>query len=164
MRAADPPRRRPCVPYSGQVNRCRYRSKVDAWLAILLIALTPALIFNKELRRLGSVVAALPESLLVLTITFAVFLLIERTTWYEIGSDDLLIQCLFSRIRIPLNEIVSVRQTRNPRSSPALSLDRLSIERQEGRSVRISPRRRDDFLKDLALRAALKRESDGLRR
>ena len=83
---------------------------------------------------------------------------------YEIGSDDLAIQCLFSRIRIPLNEIVSVRRTRNPRSSPALSLDRLAIERSKGRSVRISPKRRDHFLTELALRAGLRREGAGLRR
>jgi hypothetical protein len=50
---------------------------------------------------------------------------------------------------IPIDEIRSVRPTRNPLGSPALSLDRLRIELANGRVWRISPRDKSGFLSAL---------------
>jgi hypothetical protein len=54
--------------------------------------------------------------------------------------------------------------TRNPPSSPALSLDRLRVQfgRGWGKAVMISPADRNGFLDDLARKAGLNREGDRL--
>lgn len=51
------------------------------------------------------------------------------------------------RWKVPVNEITSVKATRNPMSSPALSLDRLSIRYGKRRRIMISPADRAGFLK-----------------
>ena len=67
------------------------------------------------------------------------------------------------RINVPLKEIKSVLPTWNPLSSPALSLDRLAIKRAHGWDVRISPKERNEFLRELADRAGLEQEGDVLK-
>ena len=58
------------------------------------------------------------------------------------------------RWRVPLDSIVEVLPTHNPLSSPACSLDRLRVNyrNRKGRIrfVLISPREKDEFLRDLA--------------
>ena len=51
------------------------------------------------------------------------------------------------RWKILLDEITSVEETRNPLSSPALSLDRLKICYGNGRHIMISPADTAGFLK-----------------
>lgn len=53
--------------------------------------------------------------------------------------------------RVPLREIRLVRSTRNPLSSPALSLDRLRIEYGR-RAIMISPDDKARFLEELQKR------------
>jgi hypothetical protein len=66
--------------------------------------------------------------------------------------------------RIPLGDIVEVRPTRSPLSSPALSLDRLHIRFGEGffKAAMISPADRQELLGELAARAGLQRDGDRL--
>ena len=51
------------------------------------------------------------------------------------------------RWKVPIDEITSVSATRNPLSSPALSLDRLSIRYGKRRRIMISPADKAGFLK-----------------
>ena len=54
---------------------------------------------------------------------------------------------------VPYDAITAVTPTRNPLSSPALSLDRIRIRyRGSGFGLMISPESRADFLRDLAAR------------
>jgi len=82
------------------------------------------------------------------------------------GLDDTHLQVRFGicRQRIPLADILEVHPTRNPLSSPALSLDRLHVQFGQGifKTVMISPAERSRFLDDLAKTAGLKREGDRL--
>lgn len=68
--------------------------------------------------------------------------------------------------RIPLADITEVYPTRNPLSSPALSLDRLHIGFGAGffKSAMISPRDKQGFLTELAARTGLHRDGDRLTR
>ena len=50
------------------------------------------------------------------------------------------------RWKVPIDDITSVRRTRNPLSSPALSMDRLSIRYGKGRRIMISPADQAGFL------------------
>ena len=65
---------------------------------------------------------------------------------------DLLVRSGPFRWRVPLGQIHSVTPTRNPLSSPALSLDRLRIEYGDGKWILISPRERERFLEALEAR------------
>lgn len=70
---------------------------------------------------------------------------------YGLTSSALVIRNGMLRTEIPLKLIREVKPTRNPLSSPALSLDRLSVRFGEGRfkEVLISPAKRDEFLQRL---------------
>ena len=64
--------------------------------------------------------------------------------------ESLLIRFGCIRSRIPYNSIKKVVPTRNPISSPALSLDRLRIDTGDTLGTNISPADKSSFLKYLA--------------
>jgi len=67
-------------------------------------------------------------------------------TNYTISNDTLTIKSGPRTWVIPVSSISSVAETRNSRSSPALSLDRLLIEYDNGKFVMISPKDKKGFL------------------
>lgn len=68
-------------------------------------------------------------------------------TGYTIARDQLMIRCGPFTFPVPLNEIEAVTPTRNPLSSPACSLDRLTIAYSNSmRNIMISPKDKADFL------------------
>lgn len=130
-----------------------YRSKIDRWLVVLLIvtgavptiALTGAAFYEPRLLEVWWV-------FLILAATIGLVLWIFLSTYYEIEDRDLNVRSGPFRWRVPLDSIESVRPSRNPLSSPALSLDRLEVRYGGGKRLLISPRDRDRFLADLAAR------------
>ena len=68
-------------------------------------------------------------------------------TYYAVDTENLRIVAGPFSWRIPISQISAVRATRNPLSSPALSLDRLRIEYGNNRAVMISPADKAGFLK-----------------
>lgn len=66
---------------------------------------------------------------------------------YEVGDGELLIRYGFIRNRIPLEQITRIQPSRNPLASPALSLDRLRLDRRGGGYVLISPADRGGFVR-----------------
>lgn len=133
----------------------RFPSKRDAWLVGVLLA------------GLGISCASLTASLLapepvpagivpVVAILAAAALFVAwiwRATDYTLTSSELLIRCGPFRWRVPLAEIEEVNPTRNPLSSPALSLDRLEVVYRRGRVLLISPQDKNRFLRSLVNRA-----------
>lgn len=120
----------------------RFQSAVDYWLALVLAG-TPIAI----------VVACLAERTYWPILLAPFTLIVVVPTRYELRADLLYIRCgfiVFPKIRY--DEIVEVVSTRNPLSSPALSLDRLAIRTTSG-GVMISPAPRQEFLQELAARA-----------
>ena len=76
----------------------------------------------------------------------------QITVSYEITPPDLLIRSGLTRSRITLSSIEAVQPTRNPASSPALSLDRLQIDYKKKGELTftlISPENKKDFLNEL---------------
>ena len=68
-------------------------------------------------------------------------------TYYEIKDDELIIRSGFlfnGRVRI--NEIREIRETNNPLSAPAISLDRLEIRYGKSKYVLISPKDKKGFI------------------
>jgi len=90
---------------------------------------------------------------------------IFRTTRYELDGRELVVRSGPFRWRIDLATIESVTPSRNPLSSPALSLDRLQIRYRKSRFILVSPAERDRFLRALSrAESALERHGGELRR
>jgi hypothetical protein len=119
----------------------RFRSKIGGALlgASLLVFLLGSL---NTLR-----VAAEGRYVMAVVLGFPVVLLawVLAATHYTITSTDLRIRCAFHLSIIPLAAIRRLSATRNARSSPALSPDRIVVE-HEGGQVMVSPRDRAGFV------------------
>jgi uncharacterized membrane protein YdbT with pleckstrin-like domain len=125
-----------------------FRSKVDTWLVLVLGASVFIVMFT--------VVAATRSGEMSWAAGFAAVLVaaglplwIFSTTRYELSRESLIVRSGPFRWNIPVADITTVTPTRNPLSSPALSLDRLRIEYGQGRVVMISPSDRHSFVRAL---------------
>lgn len=129
-----------------------FRSKVDTWLGVTLIASAAislaAAVFVLTQGMPGSIWMAG-----ILAATGAILpLWILADTKYVIGEQVLSIRSGPFRWRIPLREIRSIEPTRNPLSSPALSLDWLRIDYGRNRSCMVSPLDRQAFITEIQRR------------
>lgn len=130
----------------------KFRSKIDAWILILLIG-----IILMQIAVLVDVLIRLRDpgtTMIIIGATVLVLLLIGSlllSTYYSIEGRTLRIVSGPFRWRVPIDEISSIERTRNPLSSPALSLDRLSIRYSGKKRVMISPVDRKRFLKALGV-------------
>ena len=76
------------------------------------------------------------------------------STWFHtryIIADGLLIISFgfVYKKTIPIQEITSIRSTKNPFSAPALSLKRLEINYEKYETILVSPKNRNGFLAEL---------------
>jgi hypothetical protein len=131
----------------------RYRSRVDWWLGLLIVAV-PA----------TSVVAALAlhaddqhgEALIAWAVLAGVLVLYAALVWpveYVLERETLVIRFGVIRSRVPYHSIRSVRPSRSLLAAPALSIHRMAIDRGTALPVKISPADASGFLDDLAGRA-----------
>lgn len=141
-----------------------YPSKVDWWLVPLLSLAPVASIVACISLVLEGQLAALPWAVGGVLLVLGVYLGLVIPMKYGLDDTTLVVRFGICRQRIALADILEVRPTHNPLSSPALSLDRLRIQFGPGlfKAVMISPADRDRFLDDLAERAGLTREGDRL--
>jgi hypothetical protein len=72
----------------------------------------------------------------------------DRRSWH-LGRDVLIVQSGPFKWKVPVAEITGITPTRNPLSSPALSLDRLRINYGDGNSLMVSPEDKEKFIADL---------------
>ena len=123
----------------------RYPSKVDLWLAAILVGTLGMTLFVAAIGFTeGGWTALLPAAMVVL-----IFGGLVIPVEYVMEPQRLVVRAGLLRYRIPYEKIQSAHLTRNPLSSPALSLDRINI--RYGRfGVMISPPDREEFLRDLA--------------
>ena len=141
-----------------------YPSKIDGWVVPLLflppvasIVVCVALVFG-----LGA--SGLAWGLASVLLVLGIYIGLVFPMRYGLDDTHLHVRFGLCRPRIPLADISEVYPTRNPLSSPALSLDRLHVQYGQGffKAVMISPADRNGFLDDLAQKAGLKREGDRL--
>lgn len=115
-----------------------YKSKLDLWLlAVMVIALG------------GPIVGAILDkefwlSLLFVAIAVVVAIMFYYTR-YTLDGENLIIY----RTKIPIRSIRKIYKTRNPISSPALSINRIAICYNKYDEVLISPKDREDFIAEL---------------
>jgi len=142
-----------------------FRSQVDGWLL--------GLVGGSLLLALAGVLAAAasvddPAVWIGVVAVLAVGALVAwlfASTRYVLAGRELVVRSGPFRWRIDLATVQSVKPTRNPLSSPALSLDRLDIRYGAGKFLLVSPAERDRFLAALArAEPALERKGAELRR
>ena len=129
-----------------------YRSKIDWWLAALLgYAIVFSAGYSIYMMAMGG-----PEYWWLALITTAVGaglpLWILLTTRYILEAETLFVKSGPLTWRVPIAEISDIRPTRNPLSSPALSIDRLRIEYSGCRAIMISPREKEHFVAEIEKR------------
>lgn len=115
-----------------------YKSKVDWWLVVLILGIFGYPIVDGILMQeyMLSVVFAL---------VLVVFYFLSKTVKYVINENNLIIW----KTKIDIKSIRKIYKTRNPLSSPALSLDRIAIVFNKYDEVLISPKEKKLFVDDL---------------
>lgn len=139
-----------------------HRSKIDAWLVAMLagamaLALLVVAVTLGEARTPLVWWSLVPGASVGLGLPAWILL----STRYTIDPPELRIRCGPFRWQIPIAEITALAPTRNPLSSPALSLDRIRISYSKGRSLMVSPQHTDRFVHELeSARRALRHGAD----
>jgi hypothetical protein len=125
----------------------RFKSKIDRWLLYLLIAV---MVFEfvvlgfaaTQAQHRGEAIAMIVAALAIAALVGSMLV----STHYTVDGTTLRIACGPFRWKVPIDAIESVEATRNPLSSPALSLDRLRIDYGK-RRIMVSPADKSGFLK-----------------
>lgn len=120
-----------------------YRSKIGIEL-ILILTIVLGFSFYKLLDQ--------PKTSGIITLgALLVFILyIVLSIQYKINNNILTVKAGFLvNTKIDIQKIKKIKKTFNPLSSPAASINRLEICYNNGDFVLISPKNRDQFIKDL---------------
>ncbi|WNM20060.1 PH domain-containing protein [Flavobacterium capsici] len=119
-----------------------YKSKIDWWLIIpFLIPIYFGIIEVLKHNKSGWLV-------IVATVAFVVFM--YRSTYYIIENNTLTVRSMFIVYeKIEISSIKKIYKTRNPLSSPALSLNRLAIVYNKYDEIMISPEEKVDFMDEI---------------
>jgi hypothetical protein len=126
-----------------------FRSKIDLWLLIVLIA-AAVIPLTQAMAALQHGSSWIPH-VLIFVLLGGGFLWLLFSTKYTVDKDTLAIQSGPFRWRIPKNDITRIAPSRSLISSPALSLDRLRIDYAGGQnSILVSPKDKIGFLKAVA--------------
>jgi membrane protein YdbS with pleckstrin-like domain len=138
-----------------------FRSKVDGWLVAVIVGIT-TVVLEFFVEDFGVNGWGADLALLIVAGVLALIAWIYATTRYTISANNLLVRAgPFSWV-IPIGEITRIEPTRNPASSPALSLDRLMIHYGFGDELMVSPADKQGFM--MALKKRMKAESETMLR
>lgn len=122
----------------------RFNSKIDIWLGVLIISVAVMVLkaaYLIVLQPYGVFEAAV---LVVLGAVLPVWILLS--TNYYVINENLWIYSGPFRWKILTSSISKIEFSRSWTSSPALSLDRIFIEYDGGKSIMVSPKERTKFL------------------
>lgn len=128
-----------------------YRSKVDWWLGLILLVSVGAMIWaTLEPIVNGRGVDWVITISMVLTLVIVLPLFFIK---YVLYPDHLFVSCgFYIKARISYESICRMKETRNPLSSAAMSVDRIQIDYVENgvhRMVLISPVRKKEFMEQV---------------
>ena len=140
-----------------------FPSKVDWWLGLILLSLpvvagsglVTALLSGEE----AAIFSALGGCAFIVALLFGIVWPLR----YTLTAETIEIRFGLVRSRIPYSALKGISPTRSPLSNPALSLDRLRLERGLLLDTCISPADKEGFLRVVAARAPqLRFEGDRL--
>jgi Bacterial PH domain len=128
-----------------------YRSKVDGKIAgVTVLTIAVLIVAGATMPDRNHDTAIVLHAVSLFCLALCVWTLLG--TYYVIDATSLVVRSGPFHWTVALRDIRSVQATRDIRSGPALSFDRLRIEYGAGRVLLISPREKDAFLADLARR------------
>lgn len=136
------------------MDRLTFSSKIDGWLLVVLLGSALACLFAAGSIMLSQIAGALWLAVVVVLLGCALPAWLLAATNYALTATTLDIRSGPFRWRLSLTDVTRISPTRNPVSSPALSLDRLRIEYGDGRWIIISPREKERFIRELEQRRA----------
>ena len=116
-----------------------FPSKKDGWIVALLVVCLGAGLAGTIAAMVSGGRSAILFGALAWAVMLAIFGLLVFPMRYEVGGEHLVIRFGVVRVRIPYADILRVEPSRNPISSPALSLDRLRIAYRKGRRENLDP-------------------------
>jgi membrane protein YdbS with pleckstrin-like domain len=125
-----------------------YQSAVDGWIAAMLL-MSPVLAAG-----LGAYLQldGRPGDAMILFISGVATLLVTAAFTvpcrYTMLDDALSVRCGIIFYQIPFDQIQNVQPSRTLLSGPALSMRRVIVATKQRRYI-LSPRERDEFIKDL---------------
>jgi hypothetical protein len=131
-----------------------YRSAVDTWLWVVLGGAIGVILLTCGMLLVAGDGRALAIGVVAALVGGGLPIWILASTSYTLSPTDLVIRSGPFRWRRPIAGITAITPTRNPLSSPALSLDRLRVESRGHGAIMISPADRAGFLADLEARRA----------
>lgn len=118
-----------------------FEAKRDLWLTAV-IWLTALVMLAAAVRLAGFDRWGIAATLVL----FAAFLMwIFYGTYYTLSQDRLIVRSGPFRWKVQLEEIVSMQPSRDPIAAPATSLDRIEIRYADGRTILVSPARKEEF-------------------
>jgi hypothetical protein len=125
----------------------KFKSKVDSWIPVLIL-----IVIVVQIVAITAAVREAGEPGMITSLILAMIGIAALMAWLLLGThytvDRGYIRIVSGpfRWKVPIAEITSVKATRNPLSSPALSLDRISIRYGKRRRIMISPADKAGFL------------------
>jgi len=124
-----------------------FKSKVDHWIFLILVAV---IVINGGVIGMIALDGGDPLAstiiILVLLLVMALIMSIMFSTHYTVDRGILRIASGPYRFKVPINQITSVKASRSPLSSPALSMERLLIRHGKRRRIMVSPADKAGFL------------------
>ena len=133
------------------MEKLTFASKVDGWLlAVILASVLVCLVATAPV--LAAPGTARWPTAFVTLVGVGLPLWVLGSTRYTLMDAELRVRSGPFRWRVPLREVREITPTRDPLSSPALSLDRLRIDYGRGKWIMISPRDKELFIRELNAR------------
>jgi len=137
----------------------RFKSKIDRWIFVLLV-----IVIVVQIVAVGSAALQAGDPMATTGLILVMIGIVGLMIWLILGThytvDRGVIRVASGpfRWKIPIDQITSVTATKNPFSSPALSLDRIRIRYGKRRRIMISPADRAAFLKAIGHELSEKHE------
>jgi hypothetical protein len=134
----------------------RFRSKIDAWLILLMLFAAAAVVVAcaAQIKLHGPSAIPVSVAVFVALIGPCIWMLISTYYWFEGG--DLRVNCGPRRWRIPLDQVHFISRNRSMLASAALSADRFRIDYGQGKVIFVSPKAKEAFLSELEARRSNK--------
>ena len=124
-----------------------FKSKIDVWL-ILVCTLTVvgSLFASFSIVYKDAITINILISAFIFLIGAVLPIWLILTTKYVVLDGYIKVSCGPFKWAVDISSISDVKETNNPLSSPALSLDRLEIHYNNGKRIMVSPKNKIEFL------------------
>lgn len=130
--------------------KTEYPSRVDSWLAIILIG-APLVVIATGIFMLSKSVGAGVITMITGVVVGGMIAALTLPCVYTLNDDNLKIKSGMLEDDVPLRKVIKAEKCSSLWSAPALSLQRVRIILEDGSRI-ISPKDQDKFMADLETR------------